>query len=190
VGLLTVALVAALLLIAALALGWNDPRPRRQPDWEDPALPRRLVAAPNETTLVLLDQPCSDFTFEIIARPLGDPESGFHGYGLVYRAQDATHYYAFAVGADGYYTILRLDGSEEASLVPWQQFPHVQRSRGQNRLRVTCAGASCDFTINDELAATVEDDTWLTGYLGLWARGFDEAVAVRFRSAHVWTYDD
>jgi hypothetical protein len=189
-GLVMAALAAALLLIAALALGWNDPRPRRAPDWEDPAQPRRLAAAANETALSLLGRPASDFTFEVIARPLAGPESGFYGYGLVYRAQDPTHYYAFAVGGDGYYAILRRDGSEQAPLVTWQQFPHIQRGRGENRLRVTCAGASCDFTINDEHAATVEDDTWLTGGVGLWARGFAEDVAVQFHGARLWMSGD
>jgi hypothetical protein len=189
VGLVAAALAAALLLIAALALGWNDPRPHRAPDWEDPAQPRHLAALANETVLSLLGQSASDFTFEVMARPLAGPESGFYGYGLVYRAQDPTHYYAFAVGGDGYYAILHIDGSAEAPLVTWQQFPHIQRGQGQNRLRVTCAGPSCDFTINDEYAATVEDDTWLTGDVGLWARGFDEKVAVQFRGARLWTSD-
>ncbi|MGD2177806.1 MAG: hypothetical protein PVG71_08290 [Anaerolineae bacterium] len=189
-GLITAALAAALLLIAALALGWNDPRPGRPPDWEDLAQPRRLDAAANETALSLLGQPGSDFALEVIAVPLAGPESGFYGYGLVYRAQDPTHYYAFAVGGDGYYVILRVDGSQAAPLVTWQQFPHIQRGRQPNRLRVTCAGASCDFAINDEYAATVEDDTWLTGDVGLWARAFDEEVSVEFRSTRVWTSDD
>jgi hypothetical protein len=189
-GLVTSVLAAALLLIAALALGWNDPRPDGAPDWEDPARPRHLPAAANRTTLSLLGQPSSNFTFEVIAGPLAGPESGFYGYGLAYRAQDPTRYYAFAIGGDGYYAILRVEGSEETPLVTWQQFPHIQRGRGQNRLRVTCAAASCDFTINDEYAATVEDDTWLTGDVGLWARGFDEEVAVQFLSARLWTPDD
>jgi hypothetical protein len=190
VGLVTAALAAALLLIAALALGWNDPRPRRAPDWEDPAQPRRLAAAANRTSLALLGQPAGNLAFEVVARPLTGPESGFYGYGLAYRAQDPTRYYAFAVGGDGYYAVLRTDGSDEVPLVTWQQFPHIQRGLGQNRLRVDCAGASCDFTINDEYAATVEDDTWLTGDVGLWARSYEEEVAVQFRSARLWTSDD
>ena len=190
VGLVTAALTAALLLIAALALGWNDPRPPRAPDWEDPAQPRRLAATANQTSLSLLGQPASDFEFEVIGRPLSGPESGFYGYGLVYRAQDLAHYYAFAVGGDGYYAILRIDGSDELPLVTWQQFPHIQRGRGQNRLRVTCARALCDFTINDEHAATVEDNTWVTGDVGLWARGYEEEVAVQFHGARLWTSDD
>jgi hypothetical protein len=190
VGLVTAALAAALLLIAALALGWNDPRPRRAPDWEDPGQPRRLGAAANETTVMLLGQPGGDLTFEVIAIPLSGPDSGFYGYGLVYRAQDPTHYYAFAVGGDGYYAILRVDESEEIPLVTWQQFPHIDRHRQENRLRVSCAGAECDFTINDEYATTVVDDTWLRGDVGLWARGFNEAISVEFRSARVWTADE
>jgi hypothetical protein len=190
VWLMAAALAAALLLIAALALGWNDPRPGPTPHWEDPAHPRSLTAPANETALALLRQTGGDFTFEVIARPLAGPKSGFYGYGLVYRAQDPTHYYAFVVGGDGYYAILRVDGSEESSLVAWQQFPHIQRGREQNRLRVTCARASCDFTINDEFATSVEDDAWLTGDVGLWARGFDEAVTVEFPSARLWTSDN
>jgi hypothetical protein len=187
VTLVAAALAAALLLVVALALGWNDPRPRGTPDWEDPAQSHRLAVAANDTTLSLFGQPSSDFTFEVIALPLAGPESGFYGYGLVYRAQDPTHYYAFAVGGDGYYAILRVAGSEETPLVTWQQFPHIQRGGQENRLRVSCSGGSCDFTINDEYAATVEDLTWLRGDVGLWARGFNEEVTVGFRSARLWT---
>jgi hypothetical protein len=171
-------------------MGWNNPRPGGRPDWEDPTLPRCLSAAPNRTALALLNQSHSDFTFELIARPLAGPESGFSGYGLVYRAQDSAHHYVFAVGADGYYAVLRVEGSEEISLVPWQQFPHIGRGRQLNRLRVTCTGTSCDFTINDELAATVEDDVWLAGDIGLWARGFEEETVVQFHSARLWISDD
>jgi hypothetical protein len=36
----------------------------------------------------------------------------------------------------------------------------------------------------------VVDDTWLRGDVGLWARGFNEAISVEFRSARVWTADE
>jgi len=176
-------------LIGALALGWNDPRPGGPADWTDATLPRRLEAVPGEATVSLLDHSAGDFTFEVVAQPLSGPESGFYGYGLVYRAQDPTHYYAFAVGGDGYYAVLRVDGGEENALVPWQQFPHIERGEGVNRLRVSCAGGSCDFAINDEYAATVEDETRLAGDVGLWARAFEERVAVRFLEARLWTSD-
>ena len=186
VVLLAGALTVALLLIAALSLGWNSPRPSGKPDWEDPMRPRRLDAAADTTALALLNPAGSDFAFEVIARPISGPESGSYSYGLAYRAQDPSHYYAFAVGADGYYAILRIDGSREVLLAPWQQFPHIRR-RGENRLRVHCEGHACAFAINDEYTATVEDDTWLKGDVGLWIRAFDETVSVQYQSVRLWT---
>jgi hypothetical protein len=138
--------------------------------------------------LDLLNHPSGDFTLEVEATPLYGPESGFNGYGLVYRAQDTTHYYTFAVGSDGYYAILRIANEDETALAEWQQFPHVHRRQGANRLRVTCAGNICHFYINDEYAVAVEDDTWLSGDVGLWVRSFgNERVGIRFLSARTWT---
>ena len=185
-GLMTLALAGALALIVALALGWNSPRPTHPPDWEAPGLPLDLQAPRDETTTSLLAHPGDDFTFEAEAVPLSGPGSDFNGYGLIYRAQGPTHHYAFAVGSDGYYAVLRVAGDEETLLVGWQQFPHVRRGRQANRLRVTCAGVTCRFYVNDEYTATVEDDTHLAGDVGLWVRGFEEGVAVRFVNVRVW----
>ncbi len=187
--LLLISLAGALALVAALSLGLNNPRPSRPPDWTAPGLPHRLDALPDAAAVSLLGRSASDFTFEVLARPVDAPESGFYGVGLVYRAQDSERCYAFAVGGDGYYAVLRVEEEEEIALVPWQQFPHIRRGDQENRLRVTCAGRSCDFRINDEFAATVEDGTWLSGEVGLWARGFDEPVAVEFSGARLWTAD-
>jgi hypothetical protein len=183
--LISLALVAALALIVALALGWNSPRPNRPPDWEASGLPRRLVASPGRTAVALLGYPGSDLTLEVEALPLASPD--FNGYGLVYRAQDEGHSIAFAVGSDGYYAVLRVTGDEETPLVDWQQFPHIHRGQQANRLRVACAGPTCRFFINDEYATTVEDDTWLAGDVGLWVHSFQDAdVAIQFRDVRAW----
>nr|HID14621.1 hypothetical protein [Anaerolineae bacterium] len=184
-GLMTLALATGLVLIIALALGWNSPRPTRPPDWAAPGLPLTLEATSDEAVVTLMGRPSSDFTLEVEAVPLSGPD--FNGYGLTYRAQDSAHYYAFAVDSDGYYAVLRVAGDEETALVDWQQFPHVRRGQQANRLRVACAGATCRFYVNDEYAATVEDGTWLAGDVGLWVRGFgDGGVVVQFVSVRVW----
>ena len=191
VGLMTLALVCALALIVALALGWNSPRPTRPPDWQAPGLPLRLEATSDETVVSLLEYPGGDFTLEVEAIPLSGPDSGFNGYGLVYRAQDIANYYAFAVGSDGYYAVLRVTEDEEIALVDWQQFPHVRRGQQANRLRVACTDATCRFYINDEYATTVEDDAWLAGDVGLWVHSFkDRDTVAQFTSACVWEKDD
>jgi hypothetical protein len=184
-GLLILVLMGMLALIVALALGWNSPRPTRPPDWQAPDLPRTLVASPNETTVSLLGHPSSDFTLEVEATP----HSGLDldGYGLVYRAQDTANYYAFAVGSDGYYAILRVQGGQETELVGWQQFPHIRRGEHANRLRVTCVGTTCHFTINDERTISIQDETWITGDVGLWVHSFGNGdVTVQFSRAFVW----
>jgi hypothetical protein len=181
----SLALVAALALIVALTMGWNSPRPNRPPDWEASGLPRRLVASPGHTAVALLGYPGSDLTLEVEALPLAGPD--LNGYGLVYRAQDEAHYFAFAVGSDGYYAVLRAADDEETPLVDWQQFPHIRRGQQANRLRVACAGPTCRFFINDEYTTTVEDDTWRAGDVGLWVHSFQDAdVAIQFRDVRAW----
>lgn len=184
---ITLSGVVVLALIGVLALGGNSPRPARSPDFEAPSLPCSVDAEADVASVSLLDHPEDDFTFEIIATPVGSPESGV--YGLTYRAQDARHCYVFAVGADGYYTVVRLDGEDVMPLVAWQQFPHIRRGGESNRLLVTCSGPSCIFRINDEYATTVEDETWLSGDVGLWAGGLDEATVVEFLAARLWASD-
>jgi hypothetical protein len=181
VGLLSVVLLVGLALVVALLLSLNSPRPVRPPDWQAADLPTTLEAAPNATAVNLLRRSYDDFTLEVEAIPLSGPGSGFDGYGLAYRARDDAHCYAFAVGGDGYYAVLRVDGDQETPLVDWQQFPHVHRGQRANRLRVACEGAICRFYINDE------DSTWLEGDVGLWVRSFEAGtVTVRFEGARVW----
>jgi hypothetical protein len=186
-GLLILILTVGVALVVALLMGFNNPRPIRPPDWQATDLPLTLEAAPHTTAVKLLGQSCDDFTLEVEAVPLSNRGSGFNGYGLVYRAQDDARYYAFAIGSDGYYAILRVDSDEEISLVDWQQFPHVRRGTQANKLRIACASATCDFYINDEYATTVEDSAWLNGDVGLWTRSFEgSTVTVRFEGAQVW----
>ncbi len=186
-GALALALVGALALIIALSLGWNSPRPITPPDWQAPGLPLILESKPRDTIVSLLDHPRGDFVWETEAVPLPGSVSDFNAYGLVYRAQDSANYYAFAAGSDGYYAVLRMAGGTETLLVEWQQFPHVRRGQQANRLRVNCTASSCHFYINDEYASTVEDDVWLAGDVGLWARGFgDQDTRVKFTGARLW----
>jgi hypothetical protein len=186
-GLMTLALAGMLAVIVALTLGWNNPRPTRPPDWQAAGLPLSMETTSGETVVALLEWPSTDFILEVEAAPLTDPEAGFNSYGLAYRAQDATHYYVFAVGCDGYYAVLRLAGDEETPLVDWQQFPHIHRGQQANRLRVTCAGPTCHFYVNDEYVTNVEDTTWLKGDAGLWMRSLGDGVTVvRFASLQAW----
>ncbi|MCX7682407.1 MAG: hypothetical protein N2508_10705 [Anaerolineae bacterium] len=190
---LTLPLMALLALSIALLLGWNSPRPTSPPDLQLTGLPR-LRAASGEVSVLLLGYPLDNFTAELEALPLsGSEQDEFrpYGYGLVYRAQSTAHYYAFAVGGDGYYGVLRQHGNDSTMLVDWQQFPHIRRGWQLNRLRITCAGPICHLYINDEYASSLEDATWVSGELGLWAQApRDAEVTVEFTGIKIWRGDD
>jgi hypothetical protein len=192
VGLLALVVAIGAALVIALALGLNSPRPLRPPDWETSNLPLVLEAPSNTTAQRLLGRSCADLTLEIEMTPLPGPNPSEETYavpreyGLVYRAQDNDHYYAFVIGSDGYYAILQV-AEEIVTLVDWQQYPHIHRGLQTNRLRVACTGATCDCFINDEYATTIEDSSWLEGDVGLWVRGCDGgSTTVKFHSARVW----
>ncbi len=173
-------------LIVALALGWNNPRPQRSPDWQAQGLPLTLTALADEPTALLLGRDMDDGTFEVVAAPVAGDD--FNAYGLLYRAHDEQHGYVFAVGSDGYFAVLELADGAETPLVDWQQFPHIHRGRAANRLRVTCAGTTCQYTINDEYATTVKDDSYTSGQVGLWLQGHNQgALKVEFQRAYVWS---
>jgi hypothetical protein len=182
---LVAAIVATAVLTLALDLGWNSPRVSRKPDWQATSLPFTLEAQPHKAQIGLMEYEVADFTMTIEAHPSAGP--AFNGYGLIYRAQDSQNYYAFAIGGDGYYSVLRVEDGEPVSLLEWRPFPHVHQGPMTNRLRVTCKGTACTYYINDEFAALLEDTRYRSGRVGLFVRSFDpQRVAVRFLSVRVW----
>ena len=70
---------------------------------------------------------------------------------------------------------------EDGSLVPPHRVSHDLQSAASR------TSPTCRFYVNDEDAATVEDDIWLAGDVGLRVRGFgDRGVAVQFVNVRVW----
>ncbi len=182
---LAAAILATVTLTLALQLGWNSPRVSRESDWQASSPPVTLAAQPHEAQVGLLEHEVTDFTMTVEAHPSAGPS--FNGYGLIYRAQDSQNYYAFAIGGDGYCTVLRIEEGEPVPLLEWRPFPHVRQGLTTNRLRVTCQGVTCRYYINDELIARLKDGDYRSGRVGLFVRSFDaQRVAVRFLSVRVW----
>ena len=186
-------------VLAALALGWRSPTPRRAPDsvWSwtgdgsatltDNGYQLHLLQ-PNQRAWATAGQQVADFDLELNTRSLLSSEDV--GYGLLYRYQNPANYYLFTVGGDGYYTIAVVQDSALTPLRVWQQWPHVRRGAAANRLRVRCEGEVCHFFINGESTATVVDDTFASGDLGLWAQTFsDDVLNVVFEDTLLWTLD-
>lgn len=194
--------VVGLGLLGALALGWRTPTPRRPPDWT--ALGADWKAAGDGTATVtdqgyqlrlsqsgqsvwaIAGQQVADFDLELDARSRIPGQDV--GYGLLYRYQDASNYYVFAIGGDGYYTVALLQAGTQTALRAWQPWPHVHRGAAGNRLRIHCQGPDCRFYVNGEFTAEVIDDTFLSGDVGLWGQTFsDDALNVVFEDMRVWS---
>jgi hypothetical protein len=203
-ALLALLLLVGLGLVAALALGWRSPAPRRAPDWTASDLVWRQygdgwmdvtdtdckvqLTGPERRAWAVATEPLADFELQLDVRSLLPSEDV--GYGVLYRYQDADNYYLFAIGGDGYHTITLVRRGEPLPLRVWQQWPHVRRGAAANRLRVRCQGALCRFYVNDEFTAETADDAFLNGEVGLWAQTFSDAgLTVAFEELRVWRLD-
>jgi len=201
VCLLAAVLAVGLGLATALALGWRSPIPRRAPDWTNTDLLWRQYGdgsakitddgyqvrlhEPDQRAWAVTNQPVTNFELEVDVHSLGP--SGDVGYGVLYRYQDLSNTYLFAIGSDGYYTIAVVRNGALFPLHAWQQWPHVRRGVATNRLRVGCQRTLCRFYINGEFTAEITDDTFLSGAVGLWAESFsDNTLEVVFNRMRLW----
>lgn len=89
--------------------------------------------------------------------------------GVICRQQDEENYYLFAISADGYYLILKVEGGIPTQLVGPTRDELINAGRGTNQLTARCADQNLSLRVNDEILATVEDDTFETGHVALFA---------------------
>ena len=185
-----VTLGSGLLLIAALALGWNTPRPDRPPDRRGLKHPFDLFIPAGKERLFLLGSFERDGIVEAEFVHLAGPTSGFDAYGLVYRARDEDNYWVFAIGSDGYCSILAVTSGTKRELFPWQQFPHIRRGDGTNQLRVSCVGEACRFYINDEYLTTLTSAGAAGKKFGVWGHSPMDETVVQVSRLAFWASRD
>lgn len=107
-------------------------------------------------------------------------------YGVACRLDQFGSGYAFLVGADGFWTISRIDGRSLFLLEPWQQNDAIQTGHVTNEFQAYCLDDYLAFYVNDEFVGdfTVEEDEDQInriGGVGLLAGGLeDETVVVAF----------
>jgi hypothetical protein len=187
--------------VIAMALGWRSPTPLRAPDWQlhdlrwktdgrgqvnltEEGIHVRLSESGQRTWFVS-EEIFDDFEVELVIRCLLPSED--NGFGLLYRYQDAESYHSFGMGSDGYYSIATVDQGQYSFARPWQEWPHIRRGIATNRLRLTCQDQVCNFYINGEHVARLEEGTKNQGALGLWAQTFsDDGLDLIFQEMRIW----
>jgi hypothetical protein len=70
--------------------------------------------------------------------------------GLIVQADDADHFVAFIISADGYFRLSDYRNGVWIDRVAWRTWPHIRRDGSPNTLRATCRADACTFFVNDE----------------------------------------
>ena len=145
-----------------------------------------IIAKENDVfTWSKLGRDFTDFVLEVDATQDEGPSN--NSYGVLFRSQDAEHFYRFGISGDGFYFLDKSVGSEWVPVIDWTESPYINRGQASNRLKVTCAGPQITLHVNDQHLADVTDDSYDHGDIGLFAASFAEPnVHITFDNLKVW----
>lgn len=89
--------------------------------------------------------------------------------GILCRQQDAANYYLFAVSADGYYLILRVQDGVSTPLAGPTLSEAIEQGRNTNQLEVRCEGSTLSLSVNRTFLISRTDATFTEGGVALFA---------------------
>ena len=107
----------------------------------------------------------SDFTLEADARLAGGPVNG--SYGLLFRYRDSNNYYYFVVNGEGWYQVAKVQNGAVSEMVEWTFSPAIRTGNTPNHLQVVGFGSEMSFHVNEQHLATIQDDTFERGNIGV-----------------------
>jgi hypothetical protein len=134
---------------------------------------------------VPIDQALGDVIASATFRKTGGPPGG--GYGLIVRDQgpeprdgvnQELNAYVLETGDLGDYGVWRRDGDHWVDLVPWTRSAAIRSGGSPNDLLVRAVGDTLTFSVNGNVVAEVNDDTFAQGGVGLFVGGDYNAVAL------------
>ncbi len=134
---------------------------------------------------ILDTQSVRDFRMEVTASELGGAKCS---YGVIFRIQDESNYYAFAVNPAGYYRFDKFLNGNWNVIIGWTA-TELLKEGGANKLVVQATGSQIELSVNDRLFQTFEDDTFQEGPLGFFGWMTEkEDLTVRFRDVQLYEY--
>jgi len=127
----------------------------------------------------------TDFVLEVDATQDQGPSN--NSYGVLFRAEDDEHFYRFGISGDGFYFLDKFIGDDWVAIIDWTESPYINRGQASNRLKVTCAESQITLHVNDQNLATITNDSYDHGDIGLFAVSFAEPnVHITFDNLKVW----
>lgn len=122
-----------------------------------------------------------DVDVRVEARPVGVSSDGH--FGLLCRYRSPENFYYIGITLDGYYAIIRVAEGETDILTGdgFTYSPDILPRGGKFLLRAVCAGDQLSLYVANTLIATVRDDTFDRGDVGLGVgSGPLESIRVHF----------
>lgn len=160
-----------------------------------PGVYRMEIAKANETHAILLPRLAfSNFSMRMDLSDDSDTPDGDVAQGVVFRAQDDTHFYTVLIDPrKGQYAIRKLNGADTWSdLIAWTPSPIVKRKGDTNRLRVDALGTTFTIYLNGQSLGQIADtDRPLPfGLVGMIVSNIDGvAPTLHFDNLKIWSND-
>jgi hypothetical protein len=122
---------------------------------------------PGSFAVRIIGKQGDNFYAEVTATLLNNCTSGDR-FGLMFRVQDPSNYYALQVNCEGDYRLMRYVADASTPIVDWTPSSAIQRGKqSSNTLAVTARGGSLLLAINGTSLNTVNDETFASGRFGL-----------------------
>ncbi len=122
-----------------------------------------------------------DAAIEVDATQISAPPNNNNDYGVVCRDQGDGNGYYLVISGDGAYAILKFQDGNFENLTDWTPSGAIKQGNATNRIRAVCDGSNLTLFVNSTRLASVQDDTFTKGYLGLTATSYEtEATEIHF----------
>ncbi len=166
--------------------GWktvNDPAIQIQ--YEDGALHFQIAELDQIAWSTPKDKRFSDFILDVDATQVEGPDD--NGYGVIVRYVDDRNFYRMDISGDGYFDVLKYKAGKWMKLQDWTPAAAIKTGAATNHLQVIAKGNQFTFNVNGQTAATLTDDEFKQGNIGLTAGAlFDHAgVHIAFDNLNV-----
>ena len=108
--------------------------------------------------------------------------------GVVFRANNTnSNFYYFRIGHDGYYALFLSKGNNLSTTLAEDASSAIKTALGQvNLLTVIARGSNLDFFINKQFVASISDNTFSHGAIGMVAGDLSHPTEVAFTHVEVW----
>ena len=122
---------------------------------------------------------------EVEAGQTDGPAGG--AYGLILRQRDSSNFYYVGLTSQGSYSFARLVSGQWQEIIPWTPAEAILKVGYLNRLRVEAQGKQFKVIVNGQVLAAVEDGTFDTGTVALFAASFEQGgVRIDFDNLTIW----